>query len=161
MPIKIERTQKSGGISADEQSCSNPEIHSKSSSGGEDVPVTTVHANDTVNRHGHETDKSYIDKETAVNYVENRAGENNSHKSQVGALWDVFHRKDVPLLIEYIRNHWNELGRADNIFNDNVIYFSCFSILKLIPYKDHMIVFVANIPFYFRYPSLFMMVQYI
>ncbi|XP_075523143.1 E3 ubiquitin-protein ligase JMJ24-like isoform X1 [Primulina tabacum] len=120
MPTKMERTKKSGGISAEEQSCINPEIHSKSSPGGEDGPVTTLHPNDTVTRDGHETDKSYLDKETAVNYAENRAGENNFDKSQVGALWDVFHRKDVPRLIEYIRNHWKELGRADNIFNDNL-----------------------------------------
>ncbi|XP_073302831.1 E3 ubiquitin-protein ligase JMJ24-like isoform X1 [Primulina huaijiensis] len=120
MPTKNETMQTSGGISADKKSCSNPDIHLKLSPGGEDGPVTSVHPTDTVERDGHESDRSFLDKETAVNYAENRAGENSSHKSQVGGLWDVFHRKDVPLLIEYIRSHWKELGRTDDIINDNV-----------------------------------------
>ncbi|PIA30424.1 hypothetical protein AQUCO_05600108v1 [Aquilegia coerulea] len=30
-------------------------------------------------------------------------------KSHVGAIWDVFHRQDVPNLIEYLMVHWKDL----------------------------------------------------
>ncbi|KAL6649918.1 hypothetical protein ACP70R_014142 [Stipagrostis hirtigluma subsp. patula] len=34
---------------------------------------------------------------------------NSSEGSQAGALWDVFHRQDLPKLNEYIAAHWEEL----------------------------------------------------
>ncbi|KZV37145.1 hypothetical protein F511_15065 [Dorcoceras hygrometricum] len=128
MSTMIKSTQKCEGISAEEKSFSDPQSCLKASPDGVDSPVTTVNPSDTANRDGHEADRSYLDKATAVNYAEHRAGENNSHKSQVGALWDVFHRKDVPLLVEYIRIHWQELGILDvNVSQslyDGVIYLN-------------------------------------
>ncbi|KAL6538646.1 hypothetical protein OROGR_012634 [Orobanche gracilis] len=39
-------------------------------------------------------------------------------KAQAGALWDVFHRQDIPKLMDYITMHHNELGKADTIIDD-------------------------------------------
>ncbi|KAL8192504.1 hypothetical protein R6Q57_027689 [Mikania cordata] len=41
-------------------------------------------------------------------------------KSQPGAIWDIFHREDVPKLIDYIKLHWYEFGISDDIILDSV-----------------------------------------
>ena len=43
-----------------------------------------------------------------------------SEISHPGVLWDVFRRQDVPQLIEYLKMHWKEFGKPDDIVNEFV-----------------------------------------
>lgn len=45
---------------------------------------------------------------------------NSSDGSHSGALWDVFRRHDVPMLIEYLRFHWKKHGDSDRLMDDSV-----------------------------------------
>ncbi|KAL3345370.1 hypothetical protein AABB24_024370 [Solanum stoloniferum] len=45
---------------------------------------------------------------------------NSSDSSHSGALWDVFRRQDVPMLIEYLRFHWRKHGDSDHVTDDSV-----------------------------------------
>lgn len=49
-----------------------------------------------------------------------REGDDISQKSHPGVLWDVFRRKDVPKLIEYLRIHWEEFGKLKSETNNFV-----------------------------------------
>ncbi|CAN4078997.1 unnamed protein product [Withania somnifera] len=45
---------------------------------------------------------------------------NSSDISRSGALWDVFRRQDVPMLVEYLRFHWEKNGDSDHLTDDSV-----------------------------------------
>ncbi|KAF3629744.1 hypothetical protein FXO38_27530 [Capsicum annuum] len=45
---------------------------------------------------------------------------NSSGSSHYRAFWDVFRRKDVPMLIEYLRFNWKKHGDSDHLTDDSV-----------------------------------------
>ncbi|XP_015939790.1 E3 ubiquitin-protein ligase JMJ24 [Arachis duranensis] len=47
---------------------------------------------------------------------------NFSEQMHPGVLWDVFRRQDVPKLNEYLKTHWNEFGKPDDILNEYVTW---------------------------------------
>ncbi|KAK9919858.1 hypothetical protein M0R45_028433 [Rubus argutus] len=49
-----------------------------------------------------------------------REGDDISQKSHPGVLWDVFRRKDVPKLTEYLKIHWEEFGKLKSETNNFV-----------------------------------------
>lgn len=50
----------------------------------------------------------------------NGASGDTCEKSCPGAFWDVFRRQDVPKLIEYLKTHWKEFGKPDDLIDDSV-----------------------------------------
>lgn len=40
-----------------------------------------------------------------------------SEKTHPGVLWDVFRRQDVPKLTEFLKMHWKDFGKPDDIVN--------------------------------------------
>lgn len=46
-----------------------------------------------------------------------------SEKPLPGVLWDVFRQQDVPKLNEYLKMHWKEFGKPDDILNEFVSPF--------------------------------------
>lgn len=50
----------------------------------------------------------------------NGASGDTYEKSCPGAFWDVFRRQDVPKLIEYLKIHWKEFGKPDDLIDDSV-----------------------------------------
>ncbi|XP_027934401.1 lysine-specific demethylase JMJ25 isoform X2 [Vigna unguiculata] len=45
-----------------------------------------------------------------------------SEKTHPGVLWDVFRRQDVPILTKYLKIHWKELGKSDDVGNEFVAW---------------------------------------
>ncbi|KAG4397467.1 hypothetical protein GLYMA_10G153000v4 [Glycine max] len=43
-----------------------------------------------------------------------------SEKTHPGVLWDVFRRQDVPILTKYLKIHWKEFGKSDDLGNEFV-----------------------------------------
>lgn len=41
-------------------------------------------------------------------------------KTHPGVLWDVFRRQDVAKVTEYLKVHWKEFGKSDDIVNESV-----------------------------------------
>ncbi|KAJ7977956.1 lysine-specific demethylase JMJ25 [Quillaja saponaria] len=73
--------------------------------------------NDSVTDQGLETASAteYITIEDSI-----REDGDITQKTHPGVLWDVFRRQDVPKLIEYLRVHWKDFGKSDNIINEFV-----------------------------------------
>ncbi|TKY52236.1 Lysine-specific demethylase JMJ25 [Spatholobus suberectus] len=38
-----------------------------------------------------------------------------TEKTHPGVLWDVFRRQDVPILTKYLKIHWKEFGKSDDV----------------------------------------------
>ncbi|XAR52615.1 hypothetical protein NMG60_11020769 [Bertholletia excelsa] len=51
----------------------------------------------------------------------NRTGGDIFENNSRGACWDVFHREDVPKLIEYLRVHWKDFGKTESLINECVM----------------------------------------
>ncbi|CAN4083997.1 unnamed protein product [Withania somnifera] len=45
---------------------------------------------------------------------------NSSDSSHSGALWDVFRRQDAPMLVKYLRFHWEKHGDSNHPTDDSV-----------------------------------------
>lgn len=43
-----------------------------------------------------------------------------SEKTHPGVLWDVFRRQDVPLVTKYLKIHWKEFGKSEDVGNEFV-----------------------------------------
>ncbi|KAM1691716.1 hypothetical protein ACFX1R_035101 [Malus domestica] len=73
--------------------------------------------------HGHET-TPMIEEDTANCEQSERDGVDVSEKTHLGVLWDVFRRQDVQKLTEYLRIHWQEIGKLNetNIFVTSPFY---------------------------------------
>lgn len=46
----------------------------------------------------------------------------SSENTHPGVLWDVFRRQDVPKLTEFLKKHWKEFGKPEDIVNEYVMY---------------------------------------
>lgn len=68
---------------------------------------------------------SMAEKEFASCEDLNGDTKNSPEKSSPGAIWDVFRRQDVPKLLEFLKVHWKEFGRPDELTYDAV----CFLLL--------------------------------
>lgn len=104
----------------------DPDIHLNSSG----LPnVSSGELDDSEpNPHVHDPEKNCdkgIDESSPIvvecaNDSENISSGKFLEKVQAGAHWDIFHRKDVPKLMEYISMHWADLGVADYTNGDYV-----------------------------------------
>ncbi|XP_057499087.1 E3 ubiquitin-protein ligase JMJ24-like isoform X2 [Actinidia eriantha] len=57
-------------------------------------------------------------EENTVNREDlNRASGEIFQNTHPGAVWDVFRRRDVPKLIEYLRVHWKDFGKTESLAN--------------------------------------------
>ncbi|XP_034218040.1 lysine-specific demethylase JMJ25 isoform X1 [Prunus dulcis] len=74
---------------------------------------------ESVADHGHETTPT-VEGDTRSCELSEREGGDVSEKTHMGVLWDVFRRKDVPKLTEYLRMHWKEFGKL-NTETDNFV----------------------------------------
>ncbi|CAL0300096.1 unnamed protein product [Lupinus luteus] len=45
-----------------------------------------------------------------------------SEETNPGLLWDVFRRQDIPKVTEYLKMHWKEFGKTDDIVNEFVTW---------------------------------------
>lgn len=41
-----------------------------------------------------------------------------SENTHPGVLWDVFRRQDVPKVTEYLKMHWKDFGKPDDMVNE-------------------------------------------
>ena len=56
----------------------------------------------------------------------NKASGEIFQNTHPGAVWDVFRRRDVPKLIEYLRVHWKDFGKTESLVNECVSLINCF-----------------------------------
>ncbi|KAL8511443.1 hypothetical protein ACS0TY_018013 [Phlomoides rotata] len=96
----------------------DPEVHLNSggfpnvSSGGLDDSEPNTHLHDPEKNCDNGIEGSSPLEEECANDSENKSSEKILEKVQAGAHWDIFHREDVPKLMEYISMHWADLGIA-------------------------------------------------
>lgn len=91
---------------------------------------TSVHANEDENMEDQGIGANFdVEKKIVNGELSDKDFGDVSEKTRAGAIWDVFRRRDVPKLVEYIRVHWKEFGKPDCVLIDPVIFhpYSCSS----------------------------------
>lgn len=127
--VKIEKIHKSFEDSEMKESLEDPQADLDE----EGSPDILLGSQSVQNECGAEVDEneneSMVDqgietadvKENNVNCeTSNREGEDVPERSDPGVLWDVFRRQDVPKVTDYLRIHWKEFGKPDEVSNDLV-----------------------------------------
>lgn len=140
---KIESTQKSleesevkespGDLKMGLGEDTNPDLSLLSQSVENDYRARSdTDKDESVADHGHETTPT-VEGDARSCELSEREGGDVSEKTHMGVLWDVFRRKDVPKLTEYLRMHWKEFGKL-NSETDNFVSLS---------YKYHYLPFLS------------------
>lgn len=107
----------------------DPEIHLNSSElpnvspAGLDDSEPNDHLNDPEKNCDKGIEGNSLIEEECANDSEIISSGKILEKVQAGAHWDIFHREDVPKLMEYISMHWADLGIAGYTNDDCVSYF--------------------------------------
>lgn len=127
--VKIEKIHKSFEDSEMKESLEDPQADLDE----EGSPDILLGSQSVQNECGAEVDEneneSMVDqgietadvKENNVNCeTSNRESEDVPERSDPGVLWDVFRRQDVPKVTDYLRIHWKEFGKPDEVSNDLV-----------------------------------------
>lgn len=142
---KIEKVQESFTVTEVDVSPGNPHT-------GQDeikLPDVSLGNHSMENQSGERLDDNEVDKvadrgidntsstqEDTVNHELSKAdGVDVSKSNCPGVLWDVFCRKDVPKLVEYLRIHWKEIKGPNSEKNDFVSFsFCCLLIYLFLPW---------------------------
>ncbi|KAJ1377642.1 JmjC domain [Sesbania bispinosa] len=124
---KIEMIQKAHKESEVKGSRGDPQICSGGSSPDSSLNTKNIeldlesNQNDSIMDQGFEI---YSNAEGNVAKCELPFRQNGdvSEKTHPGVLWDVFRRQDIPKVTEYLKMHWKELGKSDDIVNEFVTW---------------------------------------
>ncbi|KAF7805104.1 lysine-specific demethylase JMJ25 isoform X1 [Senna tora] len=119
--VKLNRWQrtKTGKIqeaSESKESPGDPQIHSRGSSpdSSHGTEGNEQDLNSNKKDQGFEIHSS-AERDVVNSEIPIRQDGDNSENTGPGVLWDVFRRQDVPRLTEFLKMHWKEFGKPDDI----------------------------------------------